>query len=60
MSDNSKCIRASKGDRGLTSYFFCGGGMDVFCNDLLHIGVKIRLLSSSGENNILRTSTASE
>jgi hypothetical protein len=30
---NSKCIRTSEGGRGLTSYFLCGGGMDVFWND---------------------------
>ena len=33
VSDNSKCIRSSEGGRGLTSYFLCGGGMDVFWND---------------------------
>jgi hypothetical protein len=33
VSDNSKCIRASEGGRGLTSNFLCGGGMDVFWND---------------------------
>jgi hypothetical protein len=33
VSDNSKCIRTSKGGRGLTSYFLCGGRMDVFWND---------------------------
>ena len=33
VSDNSKCIRTSKGGRGLTSYFLRGGGMDVFWND---------------------------
>jgi hypothetical protein len=32
-SDNSKCVRTSKGGRGLTSYFLRGGGMDVFWND---------------------------
>jgi hypothetical protein len=33
VSDNSKCIRTSKGGRGLTSYFLRGGGMDVFWNE---------------------------
>jgi hypothetical protein len=35
VSDNSKCIRTSKGVGGLTSYFLRGGGMDVFWNDPL-------------------------
>jgi hypothetical protein len=35
VSDNSKCITVGhpKGVGGLTSYFLCGGGMDVFWND---------------------------
>ena len=38
VSDNSKCIIGHpKGVWGLTSYFLCGGGMDVFWNDPLTI-----------------------
>ena len=35
VSDNSKCIRTSKRDRGggVTSNFLRWGGMDVFWND---------------------------
>jgi hypothetical protein len=33
VSDNSKCIRTPKGVEGLTSYFLCGVGMDVFWNE---------------------------
>jgi hypothetical protein len=33
VSDNSKCIRTSKGGRGVN--FLFGGGMDVFWNDPL-------------------------
>jgi hypothetical protein len=33
VSDNSKCIRTSKGGRGVNFYFLRGGGMDVFWND---------------------------
>jgi hypothetical protein len=36
VSDNSKCTRTSEGGRGLTSYFLCGGGMDVFWNDPIY------------------------
>jgi hypothetical protein len=44
VSDNSKCIRTSKGGRGLTSYFLRGGGMDVFWNDSI---TKIRVYKKS-------------
>jgi hypothetical protein len=33
VSDNSKCIRTSKGGRGVNLYFLRWGGMDVFWND---------------------------
>ncbi len=33
VSDNSRCVRTSKGAGGLTSNFLCGGGMDVLWND---------------------------
>ena len=39
MSDNSKCIRTSEGVGRLTSYFLCGGGMDVFWNDPFVAGI---------------------
>ena len=39
--NNSNCIRTSKGGRGFTSNFLCGGGMDVFWNDpLIHLFFK--------------------
>ena len=37
VSDNSKCIRTSEEGRGLTSYFLCGGGMDVLWNDPIQL-----------------------
>ena len=37
VSDNDKCIRTSEGGRGLTSNFFCGGGMDVFLDELPNV-----------------------
>jgi hypothetical protein len=33
VSDNSKCIRTSKGGRGVNFQFPLWGGMDVFWND---------------------------
>jgi hypothetical protein len=49
VSDNSKCIRISEGGIGLTSYFLCGGGMDVFWNNplslKLHKNYKLNFLS---------------